>query len=163
MFARAGNCLIILLWGGLLFSDKSTITGSFLYNTGDGLNKAVTTYNDFDGSDQLLRTVVRTEREVEDEKNIEGSLSYKKDFEKKGQTFTTDFKWIKSKDNENTEYRESINEGSDSLQRSINFANELNWLVQSDYIHPFATKGKFELGVKTSTRIIKNRYGLEII
>ncbi len=142
-------------------TDKSSITGSFLYNTSTGLNKAVTTYNDFDGNDQLMRTVVRSEREAEDEENIEGSLSYKKEFKKKGQTFTTDFKWIKSNDNENTEYRESINEGPDSLQRSINFANELNWLLQADYLHPFGTKGKAEIGFKTSTRIINNRYSLE--
>ena len=40
-------------------------------------------------------------------------------------------------------------EGLDSLQRSINFADEINWLFQADYIHPFGKVGKIEAGVKT--------------
>lgn len=142
-------------------NDKNTITGSLLYNTSAGLNKATTNYNDFNENEQLTRTVVRSEREKEDEENIEGSLSYKKTFETKGRMLTSDFKWIKSVDNEDTDYREAINEGSDSVQRSINFADELNWLFQTDYIHPFGKEGKIEAGIKTATRIIKNRFGLE--
>ena len=143
------------------FKDNSTLTGSFLYNTGDGLAKSVTDYTDFDEFDVITRMVKRTEREIEDEENIEGSLNYKKNFERKGQTFTTDFKWIKSVDNENTDYTEAINEGTDSLQRSINFADEINWLFQADYTHPFGTQGKVEAGVKTATRTINNDYGLD--
>ena len=142
-------------------NDKTSITGSFLYNTGDGLNTAETSYTDFDENGGIMRTVKRTERENEDEENIETTLSFKKDFERKGHTLTADFKWIKSVDNESTDYRESINEGLDSLQRSINFADEINWLFQADYIHPFGAVGKVEAGLKTASRIIKNDYGLE--
>ena len=142
-------------------NDKTSVTGSFLYNTGEGLNTAETNYTDFDENGAVIRSVKRTERENEDEENIETSLNFKKDFERKGQTLTADFKWIKSVDNESTDYRESINEGFDSLQRSINFADEINWLFQADYIHPFGKVGKIEAGVKTACRIIKNDYGLE--
>ncbi len=142
--------------------DNSTITGSFLYNTSNGLGKIGTIYNDFDENDLLARTVLRNEREKEDEENIEASLSYKKDFETKGRTLTSDFKWIKSIDDENTDYTQAVDEGPDSLQRSINFANELNWLFQTDYIHPFSKEGKVEIGIKTATRIIKNKYGYEL-
>lgn len=143
------------------FNDKTSVTGSFLYNTGDGLNTAETNYIDFDENGGIMRTVKRTERENEDEENIETTLNFKKDFEGKGHTLTADFKWIKSVDNESTDYRESINEGIDSLQRSINFADEINWLFQADYIRPFGKVGKIEAGVKTASRIIKNDYGLE--
>jgi outer membrane receptor protein involved in Fe transport len=142
-------------------NDKTTITGSFLYNTGDGLNTAETNYTDFDENGGVLRSVKRTEREDEDEENIETTLNFKKDFEGKGHTLTADFKWIKSVDNESTDYRESINEGLDSLQRSINFADEINWLFQADYIRPFGAVGKIEAGIKTASRIINNDYGLE--
>ena len=143
------------------FNDKTSVTGSFLYNTGDGLNTAETNYIDFDENGGIMRTVKRTERENEDEENIETTLNFKKDFEGKGHTLTADFKWIKSVDNESTDYRESINEGIDSLQHSINFADEINWLFQADYIRPFGKVGKIEAGVKTASRIIKNDYGLE--
>jgi outer membrane receptor protein involved in Fe transport len=143
------------------FNDNSTLTGSVLYNTGDGLNKSETNYFDFDQNGTVIRTVKRTEREAEDEENIEASLNYKKNFERKGQTFTADLKWIKSVDNETTDYTESVGDGPDSLQRSVNFADEINWLLQADYIHPFGKDGKIEAGVKTASRIINNDYGLE--
>jgi outer membrane receptor protein involved in Fe transport len=143
------------------FKDNSSITVSGLYNTGNGLNTAETKYNDFDENGEITRTVIRKEREKEDEENIEGSLNYKNNFKRKDQVLTADFKWIKSVDNENTDYRESVNEGPDSLQRSINFADEINWLFQVDYSHPVGKQGKIETGIKTATRIIKNDYGLE--
>jgi hypothetical protein len=145
------------------FRDNSTITGSILYNKGDGLNVATTKYIDFDENAETTRSVIRNERESEDEKNVEGSLIYKKNFDRKGQVFTADFKWIESVDDESTDYRESLNAGPDSLQRSINFADERNWLFQTDYTHPFSEKGKLEAGLKTATRIIKNDYGLEAL
>jgi outer membrane receptor protein involved in Fe transport len=143
------------------FNDKTTLTGSVLYNTGEGSNTATTVYDDFDENGAIARTVNRAELEKEDEENIEGTLSFKKSFERKGQSLNADFKYIKSVDDESTDYTESVNEGADSLQRSINFADELNWLFQLDYIHPFGKDGKVETGFKTATRIIKNEYGLE--
>ena len=141
-------------------SDKTTLTASGLYNVGEGLSKVQTIYNDFDEDGDLARIVSRNEREMEDEENIEASLNFKKTFDKKGQLLTADFKWIKSVDDESTDYRESVNEGPDSLQSSINFADEINWLFQADYSHPVGQQGKFEAGVKTATRIINNDYGL---
>ena len=141
-------------------NDKTTLTASGLYNVGEGLSKVQTIYNDFDEDGDLARIVSRNEREMEDEENIETSLNFKKTFDKKGQLLTADFKWIKSVDDESTDYRESVNEGPDSLQNSINFADEINWLFQADYSHPVGQQGKFEAGVKTATRIINNDYGL---
>src|SRR5688572_23769899 len=141
-------------------SDNTTLTASGLYNVGDGLSKIQTIYHDFDENGDVARIVSRNEREMEDEENIEGTLNFKRTFEKKGQLLTADFKWIKSVDDETTDYRESVNEGSDSLQHAINFADEINWLFQADYTHPVGQQGKFEAGVKTATRIINNDYGL---
>lgn len=143
------------------FNDKTTLTGSFLYNTGDGLTTSQTNYHDFDSFGETTRMVRRNEKEREDEENIEGALNFKKNFQKKGRLLTADFKWIKSVDDESTDYTESVNDGADSLQRSINFADEINWLFQTDYTHPFGKDGKVELGVKTATRIIDNNYGVE--
>ena len=66
-------------------------------------------------------------------------MNFKKNFKRKV-NFTADFKWIKSVDDETTDYRESVDEGPDSLQRSINFADEINWLFQADYSHPFGNE-----------------------
>jgi outer membrane receptor protein involved in Fe transport len=141
-------------------TDKSTLTGSFLYNTGDGITRATTTYRDFK-NDEPAGTVIRTEREHEDEKNIEGSLNFKQDLKRKGEVFTADFKWIKSVDNETTDYTEGPEGETPRLQYADNLANEVNWLFQTDYIRPFSKEGKFETGLKTATRVIRNEFGLQ--
>ncbi len=141
-------------------SDNTTLTASGLYNVGEGLTKIQTTYHDFNEMGDLARIVSRKEREEENEENIEGLLNFKRTFNRKGQLLTADFKWIKSVDDESTDYRESINDGPDSLQSSINFADEVNWLFQADYTHPVGQQGKVEAGIKTATRIINNDYGL---
>jgi outer membrane receptor protein involved in Fe transport len=141
-------------------NDKTTLTGSLLYSTGDGVTESVLRYEDFK-SGEPVNTVIRTEREHEDEKNIEGSLNFKRDFKKKGQTFTTDVKWIKSVDNEDTDYAEGLAGETPKNQHAINFADEINWMIQSDYIHPFAAEGKFEAGLKSASRIIRNEFALE--
>lgn len=141
-------------------AEKSTLTGSFLYNTGDGITRSTTRYRDFK-NEELLKTVIRTEREHEDEKNIEGSLNFKREFKRKGEVFTADFKWIKSVDNETTDYTEGREGDAPKLQYADNLANEVNWLFQTDYIRPFAKEGKLEAGLKTATRVIRNEFGLQ--
>jgi outer membrane receptor protein involved in Fe transport len=140
--------------------DKTTISGSLNYNTGNGITTSVTKYMDYK-NDELFKTVVRTEREHEDEKDIEGSLTFKQDFKKKEQALIVDFKWIKEVDNETTDYTEGPEGEDPKLQYADNLANELNWQVQSDYSHPFAKEGKAEMGLKTATRVIRNEFGLQ--
>jgi outer membrane receptor protein involved in Fe transport len=150
----------LILGMDYFLAEKTTLTGSFLYNTGNGVTRSVTTYRDFK-NDELVRTVIRTEREHEDEKNIEGSLNFKQDFKRKGEVLTADFKWIKSVDNETTDYTEGPAGEAPKLQYADNLANETNWLFQTDYIRPFSKEGKFETGLKTATRVIRNEFGLQ--
>lgn len=142
-------------------NDKNSITGSFTYNTSDGLNTATAEYVDYDETDLITNTTLRTESEAEVEKNIELNFNYTKDFKQKGRKLTTDFQWIKSVDNESTDYSQLTNETDNLTQRSVNDANESNWLFQSDYIQPFSADSKFEAGIKTTTRVIKNEYIFE--
>lgn len=148
-------------------NERNTLTGSFNINTGNGLNTSVTTYQDFK-NDLPTETLVRTEREREDEENIEASLNYKRTFKKEGRTLTADFKWIRSVDDERTNYTQgSVNHfipappKASILQRAENFANEINWQAQIDFVDPMGKGGKLETGLKTATRIIRNEFGLE--
>ena len=61
-------------------SDQNSITGSFVFNPSNGVNKATTEYLDYDEDGVLTNTTIRTEREAEDEENVELALNYKKDF-----------------------------------------------------------------------------------
>jgi outer membrane receptor protein involved in Fe transport len=141
-------------------TDRSTLTSSFNYNFGNGITDSETKYLDYK-MDDLVRTVIRTEREEEDEENIEGSLNFKQDFKKKGRSFTIDLKWIKSVDNENTDYTEGVAGAIPTLQYASNLANENNLIFQADYIHPISKDGKLETGIKSASRIIENKFGLQ--
>lgn len=147
--------------GGMdyFINDKNTLTGSIMYNIGDGLNLSTLTYNDFT-NDELTGTTIRTDREEEDEDNFEVALNYKKEFKREEQAFTADFQLIQSGEAEISDYTQS-EAGSTVIQRGKNIANEKNWFFQTDYVHPFATDGKAEAGIRSATRSVINDYALE--
>ena len=142
-------------------NERNSLTGSFTYNPSSGVNSATTNYFDYDANDVLTNTTMRTEREEEDEENVELSVNYKKDFSNKDRKLTIDFQWIKSVDNENTDYTQTVNAASPLLQRGVNNAREETFLFQSDYTHPLGENAKLETGVKVTRRLIKNDYSLE--
>lgn len=149
------------LMGGLdyFINDKNTITGSIMYNFGDGLNASTLTYNDYVNGEPA-GTMIRTDRESEDEENIEAAFNYKREFERKDQALTADFQYNKRKDGETSDLRQ-IENGETTLQRAENIGVDNNWFFQTDYVHPFGTDGKAEAGLRTTTRTIDNKYSLE--
>lgn len=112
--------------GGIdyFIDDKNTITGSIMYNFGDGLNTSKLTYNDFING-EASGTTIRTDREQEDEKNIEGALSYKREFNRKDQTLTVDFQYNERLDGETSGFTQTEDE-STILQRAENIAEDGN-------------------------------------
>lgn len=143
-------------------TDKSSLTAAIAYRKSDGLNTSKIIYEDFDSNGDLVNTVVRDEREQEPEENIDASLSFRKDFDRPGQSLTVDAKFIRSDELELTEYNQSDDVGSELIQqRGTNTENEVTQLLQIDYIHPFGSKGKLEFGGKTATRSIENKFLLE--
>lgn len=144
------------------FTDKSVLTGSFIYRRSDGLNTSRIEFRDLDENGDIVRTIVREEREEEPEDNSEIALSYRKDFQKKGQYLTADFKWIENIETEYSGFTETDDlANTTTQQRSTNTENERNILFQSDYIQPFRKKGKFEAGVKSTLRVIDNDFLVE--
>lgn len=149
------------IMGGLdyFINEKNTITGSIMYNFGDGLNSSALTYHDFlNGAPAGI--TIRTDREAEDEKNIEAAFNYKREFDRKDHTLTMDFQYNKRLDAETSDLKQIENEQT-TLQRSENIAEDKNWFFQTDYVHPFAASGKAEAGLRSTTRTVDNEYSLE--
>lgn len=147
--------------GGLdyYFNDKTSVTGSIMYNFGDGLNESTLTYDDYYGG-VLTRSTVRTDREKEDEKNLEAAFNFKREFSSEGHTLTADFQYITSLDGETSDYTQT-SDGPLVVQRGENISREKNWFAQADYIHPIGEEGKAETGVRSTTRVVENDYVLE--
>lgn len=150
--------------GGLDYyiGDKTVLTGSFVLRKSESINKSDIFYNDFDELEQLQRRQLRKEFEEEPELNSEISLSLKRDFEKKDQQLTADFKFI---DNQETEFasfeQRDLLSGFVSNQRSENTEDERNILAQVDYTHPFGGKGRMEAGLKSTIRVIDNDFRVD--
>lgn len=145
-------------------NDRNIITTALLYRISDNLNQVDLTYRDFDGNDNLLRDVIRTEEEDEASHDVEISASYRKTFPQEGRTFTIDLRRNISDDTEMADLREfALDDPAypDITQRSSNVEDERTWLLQSDYVHPFGRGGKFETGWRSTVRIIENDFLVE--
>lgn len=139
-------------------TDKSSLTGSIMYNVEDGLNTSILNVSNF-LNDQLQSQSTRVDNEHEDETNIEGALNFKKIFSSEEHAFSADAQYIRSVDGEKSDYTQTSNDGI-IIQRADNIALEENWFIQSDYVQPFRD-GKAEVGLRSTNRKVDNDYGLE--
>src|SRR5690606_24969406 len=124
----------------IMLNDKNAITAAFLVNVGDNSNLTDIVYKDYDVFDELGREVVRNDREAEDEKNLEYTLTYEKLFNQEGRKLTF---YGQYRDNIETE-QSAISQRAiltpnpedelDIPQRTYNKEAEQNSLLQLDYI-----------------------------
>lgn len=143
-------------------NEKNILTTSLLYRAGEDDNDASVIYRDFDGNQNIVGRTVRDIDETEKEHNLEASLDYTKTFNKKDQEWKTTFKYILDDETELAEYRQTSDETIGLLQqRSSNTEDEINFLFQSDYVHPFTEKSKMEIGVRAAARTINNDFLVE--
>jgi outer membrane receptor protein involved in Fe transport len=144
------------------FNDKTSLTGSFLLRSSESNNKATNNYFDYSSDDVLRGNVLRQETEVEPEFNSEIGLTFRKEFDKKDQEFTVDFKWIENQETEKARYGQyDLLNQYEKQERSTNTEDERNVLLQADYIHPFGAHGKFETGLKGTLRVIDNNFQVD--
>ena len=146
----------------VFINQYNSLTISGRYSLGDGSNENTVSYTDFDAADELVQEVNREELEGKDRASHDVSLNYRKTFKKKDRLLTFDVQQSNRKDNESSTISQSnIYVVDDNLeQRAFNNEGSINWLFQTDYIHPIK-KGKIEVGLKTNLREITDDYGVE--
>jgi outer membrane receptor protein involved in Fe transport len=161
---RGGLSHNIRVGTDFIINDYNTITASLLYNTSNQKNTTDTWYRDFTIDNDLFRRTLRTDDELEDEQNLEYEVYYKRTYEQKGRELSATVQFRESGEIEDAKQNEF--EGFDDLsptlfQRSLNDENERQWLIQADYVHPFAANAKFETGVRNTLRNIDNAFMVE--
>jgi ferric enterobactin receptor len=152
--------------GGIdfFFSEKSVLTGSYLWRRSDANRVTNIHYEDFlSPGNTPLGSTDRRQDEDEVEPNSEYSLIYKRSFNRKGHEFTGEVKYLDNWESSNQLFTTKIypaNEtpASETIETSVNDEYEKQFLVQLDYVQPFAKEGKFETGVRTSFRKMENDY-----
>ncbi|KIC89409.1 TonB-dependent receptor domain-containing protein [Flavihumibacter sp. ZG627] len=154
--------------GGLdyYFTEKSILTGSYLYRRSKGNRLTDIRYEDYLFTKSTLTgTSKRRQEEDETEPNSEYSLSYKKSFAGKGNELIAEVKYLDYWENSDQTFTQSFfdhngteNPSKAILQKSLNDEFEKQWLFQLDYIKPIGEEGKFETGARSSFRNMVNDY-----
>ena len=149
-------------------SDKENITGSFLYRNSDEDNFAVLEYFDFVDffPNNLTTETLRTDDEREDESNLEYSVTYLKEYSSRDHKLEATVQYRDEIESESSEFFETattfIGENiPDIIQQSANDESERTWLFQLDYVKPINKDGQFELGARSTIRMINNDYSVE--
>lgn len=163
---RGGLSNNIRFGADYFFNPKNILTSAVNLRLGNDNNNSETRYMDYLFSlDNPTGVTLRTDDEKEEERNMEYALTYKRNFDRKGQEFTFDARY---QDNTEQEGSDLMNRfftpelepdgQADLLQRSDNKESERQFILQADYIHPFGKEGKFEAGMRSSFRDIDNDF-----
>lgn len=165
---RGGLSHTFRIGSDFYLNETNTLTASMLYRTSDQENTSDLLYiNSFNYVQDSVVRVDRRDIEAEDESNMEYELNYTKTFQKEEQKLTAAIQYRAGGETERSDIEElTFNNESESIlaplfQRSLNEENSENLLLQTDYIHPFAKEGKFELGYRGTIRLIETNYVVE--
>jgi len=151
-------------FGADFYLDKSTtITTSLLIKTRDKNYNTASTLNDFDASNNPTKTAKRSEINGNNVNRYEYLLSINKNFNKKGENISIDVKYNYAKANalgniiETTSFpaTDPIKNQKSTKDQSLN-----TYLSQIDYTLPLGKNSKLETGIKSATRIYKNKYNV---
>jgi ferric enterobactin receptor len=154
--------------GGIdyFFTEKSVLTGSYLFRRSDADRIMDITYKDYlFEKTNPTRISTRRQDETEDEPNSEYSLVYKRTFNEKDHELLAEMKFL---DNWESSYQLFTQhffqpggepmDPSSLVQNSQNDESEKQFLVQLDYIKPIGSTGKLETGFRSSIRAMTNDY-----
>jgi outer membrane receptor protein involved in Fe transport len=127
-------------------TDSASLTTSVFYRDNNNKDNNTNVLNLFDSNNNLTNTTVRFDPEFEDDKIIQYSTNFTKDFNSSGHKLTLDFQY-----EDNQEDEDSPVLVNNSLQEQVNtFENSTEILFQGDYVLPIGEKHQFEAGFRTN-------------
>ncbi|MEX2513437.1 MAG: outer membrane beta-barrel family protein [Cyclobacteriaceae bacterium] len=148
------------------FSEKSILTGSYLWRRSDAQRLTYIRYDDYATAGGPLNSyTLRTQDEDEMEPNSEINLTYKRTFEQKGHALTGAVTYLDYWENSDQVYTQDsfLPNGSpipstSIYQTSVNDEFDRQWLFQLDYTQPIGQEGNFETGFRSSFRNMENDF-----
>ncbi|EMR04102.1 Outer membrane cobalamin translocator [Cesiribacter andamanensis AMV16] len=164
---RTGWSHNIRLGSDVYLNQHNTLTGSFLYSTGPGVNTSSLTNNFLLGQNLQIFSL-REEVENEQDQNLEWALDYRKTFDKKDRLLTGTVQYRLRTEEELADFNERyFLPGREpaprmpDIQRSDNDESQQNTLIQFDYVDPIGDKGQWEMGTRNSFRRINTDYRVD--
>lgn len=159
--SRNGLSNNVRIGSDFFWKDLNTLTIAGSYRYSMGKNESGIYYQNLNQIGDVLSTSDRSDNEDEDAQNVEASISYDRLFKRKDQKLSISASWFMKDDTEDSEINEVYSTGTTTEQRSHNEEDEMNYLVQLDYVHPVKSLGKFEIGTRNTFRTINNNYKVE--
>ncbi len=150
----------------LYFSEKSILTTSYMLSRADGQRFNDNNYYDYlNTRSNPITSIFRNQQEQEVEPLSEWVVSWKRQFNKKGHELNTQFRFLDHWENSDQLFTQrgtlangQVDAANTFVQSSINDEFEKQYLLQLDYVQPFAKDGKVELGARSSLRNMVNDY-----
>ncbi len=145
-------------------TDKSSITGTYMYRESNGDNISTNNIDEFDINKSLIRTKERRELEDEMRKSIEYSLNFTQNFDKEGHLLTLDFQFEKDTENEGafiTDFDILPDFIENEPERNSTDESAKNVLLKGDYVLPIGENAQFEFGFKVDISDLTSDYLVE--
>lgn len=165
---RTGLSNSVRLGLDYFLSDKTQVTGSFLYRKSDEDNTGINTYLDSISTASMpasfVEKTVRTDTESENELNKEFSMNYRQEFSSRKHTLDISAQFREKSEDENSFLEDVFLARPSEIDTTHNAESDKSWLFKLDYVHPFTKDHKWETGAFISLRDISNDFEvLELI
>lgn len=125
-------------------TDSASLTGAISYRDGNNENNTTNIITQYDSNGAFDSESNRFDPELEDDKVIQYSLNFQKDFNTSGHTLTMDFQY---EDNSENEFSEVLLEGVNT-ERVSTLDDQKRILLQADYVLPIGERSQFEAGYR---------------
>jgi len=145
-------------------SDKSSITGSFLFRKSDGDDLSTNLITELDNNINLESSSIREENETEEDKTVEYNLNYTKDFNRSGHKLTLDFQYGESEENNFSYITDIENYPSffeNEPERNTTDEKNTEFQFKGDYTLPIGENTQFEFGFNINLDELNSDYLVE--
>jgi outer membrane receptor protein involved in Fe transport len=139
-------------------NDSASLTSSVVYRDGDNKSNTLNETFQYDSNRILTSQGSRLEIELEDDKTIQYSTNFTKNFENSGK-FSAEFQYEESTENEIADIILN-NTLNSEIVSTLNSEDRI--LLQSDYVLPIGENTQFELGYRGSFKDNVTDYTVEL-
>ncbi|NNK86897.1 MAG: TonB-dependent receptor [Flavobacteriaceae bacterium] len=138
-------------------NETSSITAAFVYRDSDNQSNTTNLLDELDASGGLINRTTRLDPEFEDDKTIQYSVNYDKQFGGDSQhRLTADFQF---EDSEETE-ESLINQNGIDVEDVTTIEDQERILLQAEYVKPLGENGQFELGYRGTFESLDTDYAV---
>ncbi len=139
-------------------NNSTSITNSLVYRDSNNSSETTNEIRETDINGNLLNELFRFDPEREDDKTIQYSFNFDKQFNENSEhRLTFDFQYENSTEDE----KSLITQDGDDAEKVRTLENQKEILLQGDFVQPIGDQSQFELGYRGTFNELDTDYTLE--